>query len=315
MSTPSSPPAAAAAPGVTTPAPRGRVHRLAWVLVGAAAVETVATAWFARDPLDDAAWSQLADTIAARDEPVPLLLADEWLGPSARMHVPALREPDALMAPDLHGVARFDVIGLGRDWSDALDVALEGLPRPHALARVDVGPFTWTRYEQPAARLVNDLTASAIGREIATDTGPCRGRDRGRCDEGEVGPRIVEIDYRPRACLGMTVKDGTPVTVRWPDVALGDRLRGHLGAGDYNARLRNDAPIDLVVRIDGELVRRTTIADLEGWRAFEIATTPGPHALEITVTAALSGSFTARGYDVTPQRTICLELRALEGNR
>lgn len=289
------------------------MQSLAWALVAIAAIETVATAWFARDPLDDHAWAQLADTLEARDEPVPVLLADDWLGPSARMHVPALREPESVMRPDLHGLPRFDVVGLGRDWSDDLETALEGLPPPAAIARVDVGPFTWTRYEQPAARVIAELTGRADGREIATDAGRCRGREQERCDEGEVRPRIVEIDHRPRACLGMTVKDGTAVTVRWPEITLGDRLRGHLGAGDYNARLRNDAPIDLVVRIDGAAVRHTTVADLEGWRAFEVSTAPGSHALEVTVTAALSGSFGARGYDPTPQRTVCLELRALEG--
>ncbi|MBC8072383.1 MAG: hypothetical protein IAG13_28935, partial [Deltaproteobacteria bacterium] len=146
---------------------------------------------------------------------------------------------------------------------------------------------------------------------VHSDGGSCRGRGPWRSSEGELALGIVEVDYRPRACLGIEVHDGTTVTIGWPRAQLGASLRGHVGFGDYNARLRNDAPVRLLVRIDGETRLHTVVGDREGWRAFAIATEAGVGDVELEITAGLSGTWQARDYDASPTRTVCVEARTI----
>ena len=105
------------------------------------------------------------------------------------------------------------------------------------------------------------------------------------------------------------------MTLRWSDAELGTSLRGHVGFGDYNARLRDDAPADLRVRIDGEEQLRITVSDMEGWRPFAIATTPARADVELEITAGLSGTWQRTTYGVTVMRTICLEARTIGAAR
>ncbi|MFO0632802.1 MAG: hypothetical protein U0168_08130 [Nannocystaceae bacterium] len=288
---------------------------LAAALGALALIEAAAALWAAREPIGPDDWTALAQAIDARGDEAPVLLATGWLGPSARMHVPAIAQLDALTLPDLHGVPRFHVVGLGAVWSDALESAREGVAAPRQVATQAIGPFSWASYEGDGARVLTTLTRDGAGLVARTDAGPCRGRERLRCDEGEIAPRIVEVDYQPRRCLGLSLRDGTTVTLQWSAVTLGHRLRGHIGMGDYNARLRNDAPVDVRVRIDGVLVRHATVTDAQGWWPFELPTEPGRGRVELELVAGLSGGWSGRNYDGTPHRTICLELRALEDPR
>lgn len=283
---------------------------LALGVVALAGVEWIAAGLAYRDRIDDADWTQLADAIAAKGDDAPVLLATDWLGPSARMHVPAIAERAALSRPDLHGLPHFHTVGLDASWSEALEHELEGLPAPELLERRTLGPFTWASWAQPDAGAVLDTLADAP-LAVRSNGGSCRGRGSWKCSEGELAPAIVEIDYRPRACLGLELHDGTTVVLRWPGATLGTILRGHLGFGDYNARLRNDAPAQLRVRIDGEERLRVIVSDAEGWRPFAIATAPGTAEIELELTVGLSGVWKGRAYDATPTRTLCLEARTI----
>jgi hypothetical protein len=55
------------------------------------------------------------------------------------------------------------------------------------------------------------------------------------------------------------------------------------------------------------------VTDLQGWAPFAIATTPGVAPIELELTTSTSGTFGAQGYDPTPSRLVCIELRSLEG--
>jgi hypothetical protein len=285
-------------------------RRLALGVGALALVEWVAAAMAYRDRPDASAWRGLAESIAARDDDAPVLLATEWLGPSARMHVPAVADLDALARADLHGMPRFHTVGFAASWSRELQTDLEDLPAPQLLERRSIGPFEWASWAQPATGAVLGVLVDAA-LVVHSDAGSCRGRGPWRCSEGELARRIVEVDYRPRTCLGIEVHDGTTVTLGWPRAQLGGLLRGHLGFGDYNARLRDDAPVRLVVRVDGEERLHVVISDREGWRPFAIATVPGEAEIEIEVTAGLSGTWQGRSYDATPRRTVCLEARTI----
>lgn len=288
-------------------------RRIAIAVAGLAAIEWIAALFAYRDPLDDTRWHELAEAIAARGDDAPVLLATEWLSPTARMHVPAIAERTALLRADLHGLPRFHTVGLDA-WSELLQRELEELPAPTLLEQRSIGPFVWATWAQPEA---GTTLASILDAPLAvhSDAGSCRGRGPWKCNEGEVAGSIVEVDYRPRGCLGIAVSDGATVTLRWPDAELGTSLRGHVGFGDYNARLRDDAPADLRVRIDGEEQLRITVSDMEGWRPFAIATTPARADVELEITAGLSGTWQRKTYDTTVVRTVCLEARTIGAAR
>lgn len=278
-----------------------------------AAIEWGMAAWAYRDPLDDVAWSALAVAVdeLPRDEPV--VLATEWLGPSARMHVPALARLEWVARADLRGWSRFHAIGFGTRWSDELTVDREDLPMATRVESRDVGPFTITTYEQPSAgTLVAELTEPVDALTITDASGRCRGRGQLKCSDGTIAVRTIEVEYRPRRCLALDVRDGAALRIAHSRVATGDVIRGHVGFGDFNARLRNDSPVALAVEVDGEVAARWTVTDMQGWWPFAVATTPGEHDVAFVVDVGVGGRWTARGYDAGDARTVCLEARALQ---
>jgi hypothetical protein len=278
-----------------------------------ATVEWGMAAWAYRDPLDDAAWSALADDLAAVPADEPVVLASEWLGPSARMHVPALARIDAVERPDLRGWSRFHTVGFGTRWSEELAADLEDLPAPTRTDTREVGPFTITTYELAAAgTLVADLLGDVDALEVEDDAGRCRGRGELRCGSGTIALRGAEIDYRPRRCLALDVRDGASLRIARMDTPTGDVIRGHVGFANFNARLRNDSPVALRVEIDGELVAQWTVTDAQGWWPFAIAVEPGAHDVAFVVDVGVGGRWTARGYDAADTRTVCLDARTLQ---
>jgi hypothetical protein len=279
-----------------------------------AAIEWMASARVYRDRIDDADWAAAREAVAAIPETDAVVLATPWLGPRARMEIPALAERDAVARPDLHGVTRLHVLGLDDAWSAELDDDLDGLVRPEPRQAIDVGPFTLTTYALPGARVLADWADTAAPMQVRTPSGACRG-GRGaafRCSEGTVTRELAEIDYRPRACLSVALGDGISARIRQDRMPLGDTLRGHLGFHDYNGRIRNDTPARVVVRIDDAVVARFLVADTEGWRAFVVPTTPGTADVEVEVTVGVQPTWGKNGIDNSYPRHACLELRSLQ---
>lgn len=272
-----------------------------------AALEWSASARVYRDRIEDADWAAAREAIP---EGEAVAIAEAWLGPRARMEVPALARVDNVARPDLHGMSRLHVLGLDRAWSDELDRDLEGLPRPQPQSQQDIGPFTLTTYALPGKRVLADFVHAAL--RVRTDSA-CKGRDGTyRCTEGSVVSEIAEIEYRPRACLAFALADGIAGRVRHEAMPLGDELRGHVGFHDYNGRIRNDTPARVVVSIDDTIVARFLVSDEEGWRAFTIPTTPGTANVEVEVTVGVQATWGKNGLDATYPRRACLELRSLE---
>ena len=296
-----------------------------------AAVEWVAAARAYRQTLPPAAWRALSQHLegslgvteamsgAAIGEPAPVvLLADRWLGPRGRQAIAALRAPRSVAPHDLYGVAPLIIVSRGGDpWTRELREDWGDRPLPTAESVTEVGPFVVHRFPlADAASTLFDLAEVAVAQprriELRDRRGRCRGsRGRWTCKQGGVAAEYAEIAYRPRRCLRFAVEDGAPITVRAAGVVLGDRLRGHLGFSDFNARIRSDAPARVEITIDGRRRATLLISDRQGWAPFEVATEPGAHELEITVTPALSGTWGEAGYDPQPTHAPCLELRAL----
>ncbi len=289
-------------------------RRRAAALLGAvglvAAIEWLSAATSYRARLAAADWDAAATAVAALPPDEPVVLAEDWLGPSARMHIPAVAR--AVGLADLHGAPRFHVLALGDPLGRAVRDDLAGLdPRP--LGVDDLGAFSLHHFELPGASPVLwDLSAdpSVAARD---ERGPCRrSRETWSCRQARAGVRFAEVAYRARRCLALEPADGATIELS-ARTTLGARLRGHLGLSDFNGRLRSDAPVLVELAVDGRTRARWVLSDMQGWAAFELPTDPGPAAVTVRVTSLLAGTFTPGGYDPDARRVPCLELRALAG--
>ena len=120
----------------------------------------------------------------------------------------------------------------------------------------------------------------------------------------------IELGDHPEPVLAIDLDDGATLEIS-RRAELGTTLRGHLGFADFNARLRNDAPALLELFVDDAPAGRFTPTDNQGWLAFAVTTTPGPHTVRVRLTPLLGGTWTEQGYTVQTRRSACLELRAL----
>ncbi len=291
---------------------------MSWARRGLAVLAAVGALEFAiglfayRDRPNSEDFAALAAHFASAPAPELVVLADDWLGPLARMHVPALADLRSAARPDLRGVTRVTVVGLSDDWTEPLARELEDMPPPRRIASEKVGPFRVATWEHARPSTLHDgLIARTSTMRARTDEGACRGRGEFRCPEGNIAARTVEVDYRPRRCLALNLRDGARLELELDDVTTGTVLRGHVGFGDFNARLRQDAPIRVEIAVDGEQLARWTVADAQGWWPFAVTTTPGRHRVTTRVFLPLSGTWQGTNYDSTPTRSVCLEWRTL----
>ncbi|MCA9694747.1 MAG: hypothetical protein KC636_34525 [Myxococcales bacterium] len=291
---------------------RRRAIALLAGILAVAAIEWFAAARAYRSKISDDDWAALAEVVAALPADEPVLLATPWLGPRARMELPALASWTSAAPPDLHGVARFHVLGLGDAWHEALDGELDGLPAPTHLGETRAGPLALHHYAQAATgQVLEDMVDAGARLQVQDQRGRCSGRGPWRCKGGALAVEALEIDYRPRRCLAARLDDGGRVTVRLRDARLGAELRGHLGFSDFNARLRSDAPVALAITIDGALAGRFVFTDSQGWAGFRVATTPGVHDVEVELVTTVSGTWQGVRYQGRREHVPCFELRAL----
>ena len=287
------------------------------LLAAVAALEWFAAASAYRARLTPEVWQTAATALAALPPDEPIYLGTPWLGPSARQHLPPLRSWTSLAPPDLHGVPRFHVLGMSGSpragaWSDDLEADRGELPPPQLLTSDDLGPLQLHHYLAPAAGLlITDWLADPAALTLRDARGPCRSSATAwSCKQGNITLATREIAYRPRRCLAIELDDGATLELS-RHAELGTTLRGHLGFADFNARLRNDAPALLELLIDDIPSGRWTLSDNQGWAAFAVATTPGPHLVLLRLTPLLGGTWSEHGYTPQTRRTACLELRAL----
>ncbi|MGH1345295.1 MAG: hypothetical protein ACRBN8_27280 [Nannocystales bacterium] len=285
-----------------------------WTLGGLAAIaaaELVLGGLSYRDAIEDADWDALADAVA-QDDADAVMLATTWLGPRARMELPALAAPRSAAAPDLHGIETLTVIGLGEPWSDALDQELEGRRRPPRLSLENLGPFEVGRYRFDDAPTTLRSWISAPPK-LSTPTGNCRKKGASwACKEGAVSVGFAEVNYRPRRCFQFALSDNTPLTFE-DKLALGTSLRGHIGVTDFNSRLRSDAPIRVRTFIDDVPVGQFVVTDAQGWRPFSVKTEPGEHDVRVELTDTVRGTWGREGHNPGGRRKVCFELRVLGG--
>lgn len=283
-------------------------------LVGIATVEWAAALWSHRTRIHAGDWDRLRDAAEELPENEPLLLATSWLGPRARMHIPALRSWTSAAPADLRGLQRFHVIGLGDEaWSDELQSDLEDLSFPKLESVDEIGPLSFSHYRaSDPSRVLETMIHAGGALRVETEAQCKGGPEVWRCGEGTVELRYAEIDYRPRRCYAVDVRGGTSVRLILPQATTGNVLRGHVGFDDFNSRLRSDAPVEVAVRIDELVVARWTVTDEQGWWPFAVSTEPGSHEVSVELRTSLGGTWQRRGYTTRHRHVPCVELRTLE---
>lgn len=294
------------------------------VLIALAGVEFMRGTVAANARVDAHDW----DAIASQLEPNrPLIVGTEWLGPEARMRLEAASDSRALGRPDLRGVRAFDVLWYASDApSGPGRWARELAPFSRAIrtGQVRAGDLVVERWEVERPETIVDALGRDAPLQVTVDEGErraCRGdlRDGFRCARklrktGPIARRFAEVDFQPRRCVSIPVDAiGTPV-LRRAAFRRGARLVGHLGFEDFNARLRNDGPVTMVLKLEGVEVARHTFTSGDGWAAFELPTDPGEGALSVSLVATGGGRWRAGppARAGRQDRRICLELRALE---
>jgi len=262
-------------------------------------------------------WQQVRAHLEASDASAgPVMLAESWMQPRARMELAAVRGWESVAPPDLHDQPRYRVLSLsGQLDGPELREDLLGLPAAGVIeAQHPLGSWTLFELRSPgASRRLGPANLLAAPETVTDDRGRCRRQGNGfKCKRGRVAQQTVEVGFRPRRCVGLQVQDQSTVTFSLPKVELGDRLRGHVGFGDFNARLRSDAAVVLEIRIDGRAPAGAAMfTDEQGWAAFELATPPGSHSLDVRVEVGAMGGWNDAGYDPRMRHLPCIELRAL----
>ncbi|MCB9749859.1 MAG: hypothetical protein H6713_07615 [Myxococcales bacterium] len=301
---------------VTTTASRTRARVAIAALLVLALIECVCAARAYRPGATADDWAALAAALDQLPAGEPVLLAQPWLGPRARMEAPRLRGWDSVAPPDLHGARRFHVVGLARArWGPALADDSMDMPDATYAGEERFGGLRLHHYARPqAGATLEDWVGDASTRlEVSDEQGRCRGAGgRWTCKQGALALDTLEIAYRPRRCLAARLDDGARLRVRLQGATLGDELRGHLGFADFNARLRSDAPALLTIAIDGAAAARFVFTDSQGWAGFTLATEPGLHDVELELVTTLSGTWSADRYAGKRDHVPCLELRALD---
>lgn len=207
---------------------------------------------------------------------LPILAHRPWLEPSLRSWFSQASQPGAFARPTAQDLPEFWTIGHQSDpepQSFAPDAKLrETIQHGTLVARKWVQPQTF-------------VTLAGLGRssfvltklEARVDQGSCNIKTRSplkiQCpDQSTFTWEIAEINYRPRLCLAYRSNQLGPVTLSFKLAApqAVERIQGHVGFSDFNARLRSDAALQVRLRADDIELLNRPFTDAEGWAPFAV---------------------------------------------
>lgn len=209
-------------------------------------------------------------------------------------------------AIDLEMAGRSDRAAYERLWllslGDAEAKEARGL-RPE-LTRA-FGRVTVRRYALGPSPVLADLTASVREAEVESAGKPCSFRrhrlprggglglgvlppvERFACEGGGWVAAVVQEDLalQPRYCVRQGVARGRPLRVTLPAAPLGKRLVLYGGLYYEDERMRQGAPVDVRVLVDGRELGRLRHRDGDGWRRTAWRTPTGSGAVAIEVSS------------------------------
>ena len=223
---------------------------------------------------------------------------------------PLLREA----AGDMIGLAdagRSDLAAYTRVWEIAArDRAGAFTPPGMPAFETEVGALVLRRWDLGPSPVLVDLVSALPEAEVHLGERACRWRRQaprgGGLGTGPLWPREAfvcgpspwlfvgetvteDLDLRPRRCVWQHPAGAEPVTTRYTDVALGERVVVYGGLFYEHERENLGLPVDLEVRAEGRLLGRLRHEDGDGWKRAEMPMPPelrgGRGRLEIAVTA------------------------------
>jgi hypothetical protein len=274
-------------------------------------LELAAHAIQARSTTSDPDWEAARTYVAAQAKPEDLVaFAPRWVDPIGREHFgPRLATVEREARPDETRFPR------------ALEVSIRGAHLPafdgwRRAGEQRFGSVTVTTWENPApAQILDDLVSLADPQHLRVSRGdsdcnfvhgspqsgnlgygPAVPGDRFNCPgNGFVGVSVVaDLDYVPHRCIFAPPPGNAPLRLRFADVRFGRSLHGHHALYVEAERDKKGAPVTISFK-SGDSTGNSTIGtvvhrDGEGWKPFELDTTPlaGQHG-ELVVEIASPG--------------------------
>ena len=95
-----------------------------------------------------------------------------------------------------------------------------------------------------------------------------------------------DLSLAPRYCIEQRPTGQEPVRVTFHDVPLAKRLVFYGGLYSEDERMEEHAPVQVAVRINGQLAGNMQHNDGDGWKRMEIATPGGTGDVSVEVTSA-----------------------------
>ncbi len=273
--------------------------------------ETLATWRMTQAHVAPADWQAAQTELTKLDATWPIWVAPDFLGDVARTYVPALGARATVGLPDVRDVATFAVLSLAD--SDPLAThAWAGVAGLRVRTARALGSLVLTVYDQPAAS-VRVADAGSTTWTVTMNGERCRPGQGGvvaRCAKGQVIDRLIEVNFVPRRCLALTVEDNARVTLAADAYAYGDMLDIWVGSGDFNARLRNDAPVRVTLHTPSDDAHTFVVTDEQGWMHVEQQTGREPGPLSLDIALAEQGTWQGTAYNPTVRRTTCVWVRS-----
>ncbi len=233
----------------------------------------------------DGDWQAAAAEVRANYRAGDLIVfAPYWADQIGRSHL------GDLVTVEMAGHA--DTDRYARIW----EVSIRGAHCPDAVGNLVKtsahGKVTVSLFEKTPATVLYDFTSHALEPRVtvgdANGEQPCARDVPGgfRCPGSRVEPRTLEIDYRPRRGILVALEAARATAISFDAVPLGTTLVGYTGLHDYYARKSGDGAVDLRIFVDGARQLDVRTRNEDGWKRFEIKTTPGQHSVRFEISSA-----------------------------
>ncbi|MET0385772.1 MAG: hypothetical protein ABW321_07420 [Polyangiales bacterium] len=198
---------------------------------------------------------------------------------------------------------RSDEAGYDRLWvlsSRGARPALDSTPLAAAELTRDFGELQVLRYRLPQREVLFDFVKAWPQAEAAAirggSTQPCRLQQGGSPRGGGLGRGVLmpvrrrfecdarnpwlfiadvvmeDLDNTPRYCVWQHPQGTEPITLTYRDVPLGSELVFAGGLYYEHERMREGAPVDAVIAVDGSPLATLHHVDGDGWKRLHIAT-------------------------------------------
>ncbi len=251
-------------------------------LVAVWEIQTIAHA--GNDTGTDSEWSSAARMIESKWKVGDLIVfAPRWTDPLGRRELGHLLTIDDAARPD------------GDRYAIIWELSIRGAQAPETRGRKlewsgHSGAVSIKKWVAPPAIVVTDFSsalsaASVEGRAVKP---PSRS--------------LEEVGFEPHRCVLTIPQADKSVGIHYHGVELGARLVGYVGLADVFTRRDIRAPGRLDIKIDGRSVLSRTVGVDDGWKRFEIETSP-------TISADVVVRISAIG-PTSRNRRVCFVLEA-----